>query len=303
MLDVRRLLVLQAVVETGSVTAAAQRLQYTPSAVSQQLATLEREAGTALVERVGRGLRPTPAGLLLHEHAKPVFDRLADAEHAFQAFRAGQLGSLSLVAFPTAGSGLVPAAVGRFRAHCPQVQLTLGVAEQEAATRAVRDGTADVAVTIEDGEPQAPGLRYLHLLDDPYRIALPRGHRLAARGRVDLADLADDSWIAIASCPDVCQAQAHDACVRAGFSPRFDVEADDYPAAQGYVAVGLGVCLIPQLALGAMHEGIVVRRIKGGEPCRRVFAVTRPAGSDGPAAVMLDALRAAAGDQRETFAA
>jgi len=302
MLDVRRLRVLQAVVETGSVTAAAAHLSYTPSAVSQHIAALEREAGTTLLERSGRGVRPTAAGRLLAEHAGDVLARLAEAEHALLSLRNGESGRLALVAFPTAGAGLVPAAVGEFRARQPGVHLDLTVAETDDASAAVRSGQVDIGVAVEPFAPDAvpdDGLRYVHLLDDPFRLVLPKGHRLAGRRRIDVADLAEEPWVATSACPGYCQEQAIEACRAAGFAPRFAVEADDYPATQGFVGVGLGIALIPLLALGAVREGVVVRRVRGPEPVRHVYALTRPAiAGEGPVAVMLDALRTAAAEQR-----
>jgi DNA-binding transcriptional LysR family regulator len=301
-LDVRRLRVLQAVVEAGSVTAAAARLNYTPSAVSQHLAALERDAGIALMEKSGRGVRPTPAGLLLAEHAEGILARLSDAEKALLFLRDGQTGRLAIVAFPTAGAALIPVAVGEFRRHRPEVQLDLTVAESDEALDAVRSGRADLGVTVEtfasDAVPD-DDLVYTHLLDDPFRIVLPRRHRLAARRRIPLVELAEESWIATSSCPGYCQAEALQACTEAGFSPQVTVEADDYPAAQGYVGVGLGVAMVPLLALGAIREEVVVRRIRGVEPVRHIYAVTLPAKvENGPIPMMLEMLGLAAAEQR-----
>src|SRR3954462_7753210 len=119
MLDVRRLRVLKAVVDTGSVTGAAQRLSYSPSAVSQTIGALEKDAGTSLLERIGRGVQPTAAGRLLAEHAAGVLARIAEAEQALADLRAGHTGRIRLAAFPTAGAAFVPKAVAAFRAQCP----------------------------------------------------------------------------------------------------------------------------------------------------------------------------------------
>jgi DNA-binding transcriptional LysR family regulator len=301
-LDLRRLQVLKAVVDSGSVTAAAQRLNYSASAVSQQLATLEREAGAKLLERSGRGVRPTSAGLLLAEHAGDVLSRMEEAERALHALRAGESGRLGIAAFPTAGAGLVPVAVGEFRWRCPGVELDLTIAEAPEATESVTNGQVDVAVVIGPPPDSLPsdGLKRLHLLDDPYRVVLPRRHRLAGRRIIDLAALAEEPWIATA-CGPACQEQVVAACKVAGFSPRFAVEADDYPATQGYVSAGLGAALVPMLALGAVRDGVVVRQVRGKETVRHIYALTRTS-SDGPLAVMLEALKAAASEQRRTVA-
>lgn len=275
MLDVRRLRVLRAVVDTGSVTGAAARLSYTPSAISQQLSTLERETGLALVERQGRGLRATDAGRMLAEHAGAVLDRLTEAEAAIGALRDGRTGRVTVAAFSTAGSSLVPVALRDFRRAHPGIAVDVTVAEPDDAVERVRAGRCDVAVVV--GTRDLAGLHCRHLLDDPYRVVLPADHPLAGRPRVRLADLAADAWIGTASAPGYCQQQVVDACAAAGFTPAYALEADEYPATQGYAAAGLGVALVPRLALGAVAAGVVVRRVDGPEPVRRVSVVTRPA--------------------------
>jgi DNA-binding transcriptional LysR family regulator len=299
-LDVRRLRVLQAVVETGSVTRAAARLSYTPSAISQQLATLEREAGLALVERAGRGLRPTAAGRLLADHATGVLARLDEAEAALGALRDGRTGRVSVVAFSTAGASLVPIAVRDFRRDHPGVAVDVAVAEPDEAVDRVRSGRCDVGIIVPPGDPATvlADLHSRHLLDDPYRVVLPADHALADRARIRLADLAGEPWIGTASAPGYCQQQVLDACVAAGFTPRYAIEADEYPATQGYAAAGLGVALVPLLALGATAPGAVVRRVDGPEPARRVCAVTRPALLETRAVTaLLDAFGSAAAAQ------
>lgn len=300
MLDVRRLRVLREVVAAGSVSGAATKLRYTPSAVSQQLATLERETGVTLVERVGRGVRPTAAGRLLAEHAGAVLNRLDEAECAVRALRDGRTGRLALVAFPTAGASLVPLALREFRREFPGVAVDVAVAEPDEAEERVRAGRADLGVVVVH-EGAAQDLACRPLLDDPYRVVLPASHPLAARDRIRLADLADEPWIATTSAPGYCQQQVVDACAAAGFTPRYTVEADEYPATQAYAAVGLGVALVPLLALGAVADGVEVRRVDGPEPVRRVCAVTREALLGAPAVPgMLDALAAAAARQQAT---
>jgi len=280
-IDVRRLQVLKAVVDTGSVSAAAAALSYTPSAISQQVSALERETGAVLLERVGRGVRPTSAGLLLSEHAARVLASLQEAEDALGALRSGQIGRIRVAAFPTAGSSVVPGALAAFQKRVPKVALDLVVAEPDDALARLRRAEIDVAVVVEGfppgGEPD-DGLERLHLVSDPMRVVLPRGHRLASRRSVEVAALADEAWIAVSSCPGYCQAVVENVCRAAGFAPRYALEADEYPTAQGFVAAGLGVALVPLLALGtAVHPGVVVRRVKGEQPVREVWAATRPA--------------------------
>lgn len=292
-------MVLKAVVDTGSVSAAAATLSYTPSAVSQHVTALERETGTVLLERAGRGVRPTDAGLLLSEHASRVLAAVQEAEEALAALRSGHIGRIRVGAFPTAGSSVVPGALAAFQRRLPKVALDLTVAEPDEAIANLRDGIIDVAVVVETfGPGQAPedGLYRRHLLSDPFRLVLPRGHRLGSRRVVELSSLAVEPWISVKSCPGYCLEVVDEVCQRAGFVPRYALEADEYPTAQGFVAAGLGVALVPLLALGAsVHPGVVVRRLRGEQPVREVWAATRPAIAEQvPVQVMLAALEAAA---------
>lgn len=172
--------VLRAVVGCGSVTAAAARLGYTPSAVSQQVGALEKEAGTALLERVGRGVRPTAAGLLLTEYADAIGRQVAEAETALADLVAGRTGRLTVRYFATAGAALVAPAVARLRAEHPGVQLELKLTGPDDPLPEVKEGRADVALVVgASGVSGASGghegVRLVKLLDDPYLAVLPKG--------------------------------------------------------------------------------------------------------------------------------
>ena len=297
-LDLRRLRVLRAVVRTGSVRAASEQLGYTPSAVSQHVTALERETGAVLLERAGRGVRATDAARLLADVADDVLDRLADAEAALASLRAGRTGRLHLTSFPSAGAALVPPAVAAFRRSHPDVELVLGVAEPDAALPALRAGEVDVAVVVEPfGPDDLPDddLVRVHLLADAYAVLLPADHRLAAGGDVALGDLAGEPWVGTASAPGHCQAAVLEACRVAGFAPAYAVQADEYPTTQGFVAAGLGVALVPGLALGLVHERVRVRPVRGEQPVRHVYAAVRAArASEAVVAGAVTALRDAA---------
>lgn len=274
MLDVRRMQILRAIVTSGSVTAAAAHLGYTPSAISQQIAVLEREAGTVLLERVGRGVRPTAAGRLLTEHAAIISQNLAEAEAALADLRAGRTGRLSIRYFTSVGPSLVAPALARLRDEHPGVQIDLRLIETEAPLPEVERGNADLALVVgPDGEGPA-GIRLVHLLDDAYHAVLPAGHPLAGRRTIDLADLADQNWIG-SEPPGPCLDVVLDACAAAGFSPNFVARSEDYATAQGFVAAGLGVGLIPRLGLDRRRAGVVVRRVRGPEPVRTIHAAVR----------------------------
>ncbi|KUJ66827.1 LysR family transcriptional regulator [Streptomyces albus subsp. albus] len=297
MLDVRRMQVLRAVVTSGSVTAAAAHLGYTPSAVSQQVAALEKQAGTPLLERVGRGVRPTAAGLLLTEHAAVIGQCVAEAETALADLRAGRTGQLTVRYFATAGAALVAPAVAEVRRAFPGVRVEPQLNDPEDPLPEVRQGRADLAIVVRSQDTprtDGDGVRMVPLLDDPYRAVLPSGHPLAAKRVLDLADLAELPWVGSEQ-PGPCLEVIRGACAAAGFTPSVAVESEDYTTAQGFVAAGLGICLIPRMGLGARYPGTVVRRLRNPEPIRRICAVVRDVSLTHPALNgFLDALRTAA---------
>ncbi len=284
MLDLRRLRVLRAVVRTGSIRAAAVQLGYTPSAISQQVTALEREIGAVLLEKAGRGVRATDAARLLADVADDVLDRLADAESALAALRAGRTGRLHLTSFPSAGAALVPPAVAALRTRFPNLELVLNVTEPDQALDALRAGDVDVAIVVEPGapaeQPHLPGadeLTLVHLLDDPYSVLLPASHRLADAQDVNLAELAAEPWVDTASAPGHCRTAALEAFRTAGFTPSYVVQADEYPTTMGFVAAGLGVALVPALALGFVQDRVRVKPLRGVQPVRHVYAAVRSA--------------------------
>lgn len=293
MLDVRRMQVLLAVVTSGSITAAAKNLGYTPSAVSQQLATLEREAGLPLLERIGRGVRPTAAGTLLAEHAEVLGAHLAKAEADLAELKAGRTGRLAIRYFATAGVALVPPAVAMLRREHPGIKIDLKLIDPGDPALEVESGAADVALTVySHRRVPAKGVVMEHLLDDPYRAVLPRSHPLAGKAVIDLTDLAEEPWVGNEWPPGPCLETMLDACAAAGFTPNFFVESEDYQTSQGFVAAGLGVTLIPLLGLGAPNPGVVVRRVRRPEPVRRIHVAVRETVRDQPAVCqLLDALR------------
>jgi DNA-binding transcriptional LysR family regulator len=283
MLDIRRMQVLRAVITSGSITAAARNLGYTPSAISQQLSTLEREAGVELLERVGRGVRATPAGTLLSEHAEVLSAQLSKAEAALTELKEGRTGRLAIRYFGTAGASFVPPAVAAVRREFPGIRLDLKLIEPEDPMPEVETGKADVAIVVSPRpRPTAKGVELVHLLDDPYRVVLPRTHPLARRSELDLAELADESWIGT-EWPGPCRDTVLDACAAAGFTPNFAVEAEDYQTAQGFVAAGLGVSLVPELALGTPNAGVVARKIGRPEPFRAIHAAIAAHAREQPA--------------------
>ncbi|AUS80998.1 LysR family transcriptional regulator [Actinoalloteichus sp. AHMU CJ021] len=280
MLDVRRLQTLRAVITTGSITSAATNLGYTPSAVSQQIGTLERETGSALLERVGRGVRPTAAGRLLAEHAATIGKGISEAEAALADLRAGRTGSLTIPYVATAGANLVAPALARLRSTHPGIGVTLRTSADPVPE--VLRGEADLGVAVRSAGWSGTPPHLVPLADDPYRLVLPPGHRLATRDAVPLSELAHEPWVG-AEPPGPCRDVVLTACAAAGFTPSPVVDGVDYATAQGFVAAGLGVALVPALALHGPHPGVVVRAVRHPEPVRPIIAVTRHASGEQPA--------------------
>jgi DNA-binding transcriptional LysR family regulator len=279
MLNVARLRVLTEVAYRGSLSSAADALSYTQSAISQQIAALEAEAGMALLERHPRGVSLTAAGQALVGHAEGILARLEAAEGALSEIAGLRGGRLRMASFPTAGATLMPLAIATFRSSHPQVELTLAEAEPEEIVPRLRAGQLDLALLFEFvGESLlAEDMTRAELLEDPLYLALPHDHRLARRQRIRLEDLHADSWVQTSS-SSPCARQVVRSCHAAGFEPNVSFESDDYQTVQGLVAAGVGVALIPELALSVVREDIVIRALSPTPPVRQVIAAT-PAGA------------------------
>lgn len=288
MLDVRRLRVLREVARCGSLTAAAEALSYTPSAVSQQIAALERQAGMALIERRPRGVLLTAAGRVLVEYAERVLDELDAAEAALAEFAAVRQGKLWMASFATAAGTIVPRAVDAFRARYPEVEIRVEQATSAAAVARLRQGSLDLALTVD--QRSTPEVEITELFTDPFRVALHRGHPLAAQQAVRLADLAGESWIDVPGSPESDVLPR--AFARLGVSYRVGYESDDYTAIHELVGAGLGVALLPDLALFPANDEVVLRPLAPASLFRRIQAATRPEPLRSPSAsAMLAILR------------
>jgi DNA-binding transcriptional LysR family regulator len=294
MLNVQRLRVLREVVAQGSFSEAASALNYTQSAVSQAIATLEAEAGVALLERDRRGVRPTSAGERLNEHAGRIVAQLDAAEAELGAIAGIKGGELRMASFPTAGATLMPLAIAAFRSAYPDVALSLVEGEPEELIPRLRDGEFDLGLIFEfEGTGDlGPGIRSVSLFEDPMKLALPKGHRLARKDRIGLEDLQEDAWVQTSEV-SACARHVVRICRAAGFEPRVSFESDDYLTVQGLVAAGVGVALIPQLALSqTVSYDIAVRELHPDGPVRHVVAATPGSGITLPAAgAMLELLR------------
>jgi DNA-binding transcriptional LysR family regulator len=303
MIDVKRLKVLREVAQQGSFSAAGETLGYTQSAVSQQIAALERETATVLVERNARGVRLTDAGRALVEHADGILARLAAAEDELEAIAGLRGGRVRLASFPTAGATLVPFAIAEFSKRHPEVELSLVEAEPEDAIPALKAGDLDIALTFEyvsQGKtvwfPEHADVELLHLLDDPMHLALPADHPLVAKRQVKLADLSDEMWIQ-GDCNGACGRMHIQVCQAAGFEPRVGFQSDDYNVVQGLVAAGVAISLIAEMALTNVRDDIVIRSLGKQAPVRHVHAAVLDGGYRSPATeAMLDVLKTAAAE-------
>jgi len=275
MLSVARLKVLKEVAYRGSLSAAAEALSYTQSAISQQIATLEQETGMALLERRPRGVSLTAAGQTLVAHAEGILARLDTAEAALSAIAGLRGGRLRMASFPSAGATLMPVAIANFRAEYPDVELTLAEGEPEEIVPRLRAGELDLALLFEfEGEESLPeDLARSPLLEDPMYLALPGEHPLAGRRRLRLSDLQEEAWVQTASA-SACARHVVRCCHAAGFEPAVSFESDDYQTVQGLVAAGVGVALIPELALSVVRGDVAIRALSPAPPVRRVIAAT-----------------------------
>jgi DNA-binding transcriptional LysR family regulator len=302
MLNVSRLNVFREVTERGSFSDAAGALSYSQSAISQAIAALEAEIGAPLIERSRGGVRPTAAGAALAAHVGGILARIETAEDEIAAIAAGRGGHLRTASFPTAGATLMPQAIAGFRASHPGVEVSLAEGEPEEIGPRLRAGEFDLALLFEFegvGERLSAGLRRFDLLEDPLHLALPSEHPLAKRHKAPtLADLRDESWVQT-SATSPCARHVVRSCHAAGFEPRVSFESDDYVTVQGLVAAGVGVGLIPQLALSTVRDDIEVRALRPSSPVRRVFAAMPRAAAVTPAlATMLEILRETAKKNR-----
>jgi DNA-binding transcriptional LysR family regulator len=313
MLNVARLRVLSEVARQGTFSAAADELSYTQSAISQQIAALEAETGMTLLERRPRGVRLTSAGRTLVEHTEGILTRLRAAEEELSEIAGLRGGDLRMASFPTAGATLMPVAIAGFREIYPEVRLTLAEGEPEEIAPRLDAGEFDLALLFEFSPPDespadgakttvdAPArarLKRVELLDDPMYLALPSEHPLAGKRSLRLEELRGEAWVQTSE-SSPCARHVVRCCHAAGFEPVVAFESDDYQTVQGLVAAGVGVALIPELALSVVREDVVVRTLSPHPPGRRVIAAL-PGGTSArtrliPAAsAMLRILEAAA---------
>jgi len=296
MLNVNRMRILREVAARGSIVGAAAALYLSPPAVSQQMATLEREAGVDLLERVGRGVRLTPAGERMVQYADRVLAVLEEAQADVDAVAHGIAGRVHTSAFPTAARALLVPALSRLHARYPRLQLKMVDLEPEESIPLLRVGDLDILIAYEfEMMPvrEEPGMERVPLMTEPMAIALPVSHPKAA-GPVSIADLKDEQWVVGRDGSPFLEVQKRVAH-QAGFNPRVDFHSNDYQVILAAVEAGLGVALVPPMARFAEYPGVAFRQPVDMEVRRHISAVIRRGSGKAPAvAAALDAIRGVA---------
>lgn len=270
---------------------AAASLGYTSSAVSQHLTALQRETGLVLLERSGRGVRPTSAGLALAQEADDLLARLGQAETRVADLRAERNSSLSIAYFSSVGATWMPDVVAGLLEAVPHVRLDLRLVDEPPADPALR---ADVQLLVgrRDFSPGA-GFVAHHLRDDPYVVVLRKDHPLAGRDALELADLAGERLVDSEVTRGWCRQVLDDAWAAAGHVPSYHVEAPNYPTATAFVAAGVGLTVMPALGATRLPAGVRALPVRRPPFQRSIHVVLRGPSSSPAAAAALHLLRRA----------
>jgi DNA-binding transcriptional LysR family regulator len=279
-MDVHRLRVLRAVIAAGSINGAAASLGYTPSAISQHLTTLQKETGLTLVRRAGRGIEPTSAARAIVAESGRIFEQLAGLDSLVTDLRAGREGTLSVDYFSSAGATWIPPAIASLAREFPGLRLDLRLIDlREPDAR-----PPDVEIAVDGAEPaNRAGYHVRPLLTEPYLAVVPITSELAARSHIDLIELREQAWVDNDSGHGVCRQIVLDACTAAGFSPAFHIETQDYPTAIRFVAEGIGITVVPRLAVESLPASTVAVPITSPTPRRSISARVRDGAANHPA--------------------
>ncbi|MCZ9350189.1 LysR family transcriptional regulator [Streptomyces mutabilis] len=292
--EIRKLRILRTLRERGTVTATAEALNMTPSAVSQQLTNLSRQLGVELLRARGRRVELTDAARLVLRHAEAVFEQLERADAELAAYVHGDAGEVRVGAFSTAVPALVVPAVTALRTTHPGVSVRVRETEAQEAYELLAAGDVDLALSLAAQAPTAADPRFTRvpLLADPLDVALPDGHPLSRTEGLRLADLAAEPWIFGGSGPwsDITRA----ACETAGFRPHRAHSAAGWTAILAMVEAGMGVALVPRMA-AVPRAGVAMRELRTDRPVRHVVAAVRKGAGEGAAVgTVLTALRTVA---------
>ena len=299
-MDIRRLRAFAEVARQGSFSAAADALNYTQPALSQQIAALEREFGVPLLKRKVRPVRPTPAGAKLLDHATAILDRVTLAENQLRAIAETGATSVRIGSFPAANATFVPVAMAGFLAESDDVRLTLVELEPADAARRLAEGEIDIAVIYDFpglAEACEEGVDYYPLLNDAFSLVTPsaapalRGANASGGGRSPRQFLGTFT----AGLAADYEALVGEVAAEGELAPRIVPETTCTSTAQALVAAGLGVALLPELALTRVHPGVAVRPLPGSVVTRRILAaLPRDRAAVSPVERMLAHIRTAA---------
>ncbi|MEU6478642.1 LysR family transcriptional regulator [Streptomyces sp. NPDC047017] len=258
-MDLQVLRSFRAVAGGLTVTEAAAEARITQPALSRALRRLEEEVGAELLQRVGRGLRPTPAGRVFKEHVDTVLDGYDRGLRAVAEVVDPEAGVVSLAFLHTLGTWLVPRLVTGFRETFPQVRFELHQHEENGLLQHLLDATADLVIT--SGDPGHPLVTWRRLLVEPLWLAVPTGHRLAGRGRVPLAEVAGEPFILLKPGYGL-RGVTEELCRQAGFTPLVGFEGEEVHTLRGLVAAGLGVSIVPSSPDAAATGDVPVRYLE-----------------------------------------
>ncbi|MFC7401695.1 LysR family transcriptional regulator [Citricoccus sp. GCM10030269] len=274
--DTKRLEVFVHTVEAGSITAAADELAYTASAVSQQLRRLEQEAGQPLLRRRSRGIVPTEAGLVLAAHARKILRQMDAARADLDDLTTGKRGTLVIGAFPTVAASFLPLVLERFSSQYPSVSLSIRSTRIDQLVTDLERGQTHLSLLWD--HPWRPfktdGIKVDELFREPFVILVSAHHRLSEAPEVSMADLAQESWVVRAARHPVVEVLDR-AATAAGFRPSIAMYANDYQEAQAMVSAGIGVALAPESAVTIKHPGVSVLSLGREAPERRIMVGQR----------------------------
>jgi molybdate transport repressor ModE-like protein len=271
-MDTNRMFTLREVAAHGSITAAAEALGYTTSAISQQIAKLEKEAAQPLLERHARGVVLTEAGRAVVRHAERILVELQAADAELAEIRGLRAGVLAIGTFPTAGSSLLPLVVKEFKTRHPGVDLTVLSGRFSRLVDALRRRETELSLLwdYEWNRIDDPTLTYHHLMNDPTMLLVSEHHRLADRDSISIGELRDEAWVVRADDHPVAQT-LEKLCQQGGFTPRTSVFAHDYGEVQAMVAVELGVAIAPRLAVLNPRPDVRSIKLATRPPQRRIL--------------------------------
>lgn len=287
MVDITRLRVFRSVVASGSVQAAATNLGYTSSAVSQQIAQLQRETGLTLFDKVGRGIVATPAARVLVAESDEVVGALARLDDLIGDLRSGRTASLSIGCFASAGEEWIPVLAGRLRQEYAEVRLNIDLTEiEDAATRKQRSPDLEIRTEIvEDAPVLRSGYSRVELVTEPYYVVAAKGHPVGDLDEVPMAMLAGEQWIDESVPGQVCSMILRRAVRSAGSAPRYAARVQDHHTSMALAAAGVGITLVPRLTLGALPSGVIARPVIEPVPKRRIAVLLRDSASANPVAL------------------